>query len=67
MRKEAGYEVDNRIQIGYAGGKDVFDKFGSIIAKETLATELKEGLFLEADLQKSFKVDKEEIGITIKR
>lgn len=67
MRKEAGYEVDNRIQIGYAGGKDVFDKFGSIIAKEALATELKEGLFSEADLQKSFKVDKEEIGITIKR
>jgi isoleucyl-tRNA synthetase len=67
MRKEAGYEVDNRIQIGYKGGKDVFAKFGSIIAKEALATEFKNELFAEPDLQKSFKVDKEEIMITIKR
>jgi isoleucyl-tRNA synthetase len=67
MRKEAGYEVDNRIQIGYKGGKDVFDKFGSIIAKEVLATEFKNELFAEPDLQKSFKIDKEEIVITIKR
>jgi len=67
MRKEAGYEVDNRIQIGYKGAKEVFDKFGSIIAKEALATEFKEGLLIEADLRKSLKVGKEEVEIAIKR
>lgn len=67
MRKEAGYEVDNRIKVGYKGAEKVFNKFGEIIAKEILATDLKKDIFAEADLQKSVKIDKEEIVITIKR
>lgn len=57
MRKEAGYEVDNRIKVCYSPKSVVFEKFGSLIAKETLAEELKEGKLKDVDLQKSFKID----------
>jgi isoleucyl-tRNA synthetase len=44
LRKKAGYDVDNRITLCYQGGSQIFEKFGDIIAKETLS----EGAF-EAD------------------
>ncbi|KKU55604.1 MAG: hypothetical protein UX75_C0004G0041, partial [Candidatus Moranbacteria bacterium GW2011_GWE2_47_10] len=43
MRKEAGYEVDNRIKIWYNGLSEVFSGFGELISKETLADGLNEG------------------------
>jgi isoleucyl-tRNA synthetase len=67
MRKEAGYEVDNRIKIGYDGWPEVFEKFGEIIAKETLADELNKEVLGEADLQKEFVVEGQSILITIKK
>ena len=38
LRKKAGYEVDNRITICYQGGEKIFEKFGDMITRETLAT-----------------------------
>lgn len=67
MRKEAGYEVDNYIEIGYAPKVDVFSHFGDLIAKETLTKELKEELLEEFDLKKDFKVDGTDISISIKK
>ncbi len=67
MRKEAGYEVNNRIQIGYVGVQDVFAKFGDLIARETLANNISAGELVEADLQKEVLIDGEKCGIFIKR
>ncbi len=67
MRKEAGYEVDNRIQVSYSGLSLVFEKFGEMIAKEVLADELKEGELTEADLKKELKIENETVAISIRK
>jgi len=67
MRKEAGYEVDNRIKVGYSGQSEVFSKFGDIIKKEVLADELSEEEMSDADLGKEFNVEGEKVLISIKR
>jgi isoleucyl-tRNA synthetase len=67
MRKAAGYEVDNRIIVGYFGMPEVFEKFGNLISKEVLANELKSGNMENPDLEKEFKVDEEKIKLQIKK
>lgn len=67
MRKEAGYEVDNRIKVCYIGQSAVFEKFGSLIAKEVLADELNEEEPEKFDLQKTLQVDDKKIVIWIKK
>ncbi|MCX6765523.1 MAG: class I tRNA ligase family protein, partial [Candidatus Moranbacteria bacterium] len=54
MRKEAGYEVDNHIKVGYIGASEVFEKFGEMIGKEVLADELKSEKLEKFDLEKEF-------------
>jgi isoleucyl-tRNA synthetase len=67
MRKEAGFEVDNRIKVGYAGGDEIFNKFGDLIAREVLADEIGSSSLLESDLEKEFPVDGLLVKISIKR
>jgi isoleucyl-tRNA synthetase len=67
MRKEAGYEVDNRIKVCYSGALEVFSKFGELIAKETLANELKQEEPSDFDLENTLDADGEEIKIRIKK
>ena len=67
MRKEAGYEVDNRIKVSYVGGLEVFEKFGELIQKEVLANELVPGKLEKADLEKEFEIDGEKINIQIRK
>ena len=67
MRKEAGYEVDNRINVGYVGTEEVFAKFGDLIAKETLANTISAGELAEADLQKVVLIDEVKYVIFIKK
>jgi len=67
MRKEAGYEVDNRINIWYNGILEVFSVFGDLIKKETLANGLEQGKNDQADLEKQFDLDGENIMISIKK
>ena len=67
MRKEAGYEVDNRIKVWYSGLSEVFAKFGGIIKKEVLAEELKGEKTENFDLEKKFKIENEDLKIYIKR
>ncbi|MDP1884815.1 MAG: class I tRNA ligase family protein [Candidatus Moranbacteria bacterium] len=67
MRKSAGYEVDNRIKVGYIGASAVFEKFGPLIAKETLATGLSAGNLDGFDLEKEIGVEEEKIKIQIRR
>jgi isoleucyl-tRNA synthetase len=67
MRKKAGYEVDNRIIVWHAGLKEVFEKFGDLIAKEVLANELEAGNMEKSDLEEDFVVDGEKIKLQIRR
>ncbi len=67
MRKEAGYEVDNRIKVGYNGALEAFEKFREMIAKEVLADELKSGELDNFDLGKEFNIKSEKIKIQMKR
>ncbi len=67
MRKEADYQLDDRIKVGYSGVPAVFDKFGDLIAKETLADKLSPKELPDSDLQKEITVDDENITIWIKR
>ncbi len=67
MRKEADYEVENRIQVGHQGMEKVFEKFGGIIQKEVLATEFNPELIVDADLQKEFVIDGDKLEISIKK
>lgn len=67
MRKEAGYEVDNHISLCYTGKSTVFEKFGALIAKETLADTVSVAMLENPELTKEFKIEGEIIGIGIKK
>ncbi|MCX6765524.1 MAG: DUF5915 domain-containing protein, partial [Candidatus Moranbacteria bacterium] len=67
MRKEASYEVDNRIKVSYSGASEVFEKFGSMIVKEVLADELKSEELESFDLEKEFNIEGVKIKIQIKK
>lgn len=67
MRKEAGYEVDNRIKIWYNGKSEAFKAYGDLIRRETLADGLDEGLTEDFDLTKEFDVEGERVIVRIKR
>jgi len=67
MRREADYEVDNRIEVGFQGMEKVFEKFGEVIQKEVLANKMESKLIDGADLKKEFSVDGEKLEISIKK
>jgi len=69
MRKDAGYEIDNRIQVGYIGMEEVFaqTELKNLIQKEVLAAEITMGGLENCDLQKEFSIDSLKITISIKR
>lgn len=67
MRKEAGFEVENRIKVAYSGAEEIFEKFGDLIAKEVLADEMKAGSLTESDLEKEFQIDGVAVKIAVKR
>lgn len=67
MRKEAGYEVDNRIEVRYTGLQEVFAEFGSLIQKEVLANSLDQGDLEKSDLEKEFKIEEAQLLLKIRK
>lgn len=67
LRKKAGYQVDNRIQLSYAGGSDIFEKFGDLIAKETLASEVSQGEDKEADISELVALETTPVKVWLKK
>jgi len=69
MRKEAGYEVDNRISICYEDWLGVFkeNKLCEMIKKETLSDEIKQGIMDKPDISKEFSIEGKKVSISIKR
>ncbi|HIP50357.1 MAG TPA: hypothetical protein EYG99_02810, partial [Candidatus Pacebacteria bacterium] len=67
MRKKADYDIDDRIEVGFSGFVDVFKAYKDIIAHETLANVLSNEVLTNHDFQDVFKVDGEELVISIKK
>ena len=67
MRKEANYQLDDRIEVGYQGLNKVFDKFGDLIKHETLANSLSPEKLEKADLEKEVKIDETVVKLWIAR
>ncbi|HFC76827.1 MAG TPA: isoleucine--tRNA ligase [Candidatus Moranbacteria bacterium] len=70
MRKEVDYQLDDRIKIWYSGMSKVFEKFGNLIAKETLTNNiepLQKKPNQKFDLEKDFEIDGEKLKIAIKK
>ncbi len=68
MRKEAGYEVDNRIQVAYVGAEHIFtrEELRNMIAKETLADVVSlRDESAQFDLEKEFVLEGEKITLSI--
>ena len=67
LRKRAGYEVDNRIALSYQGGTHLFEKFGDLISRETLAIVLSAGEEKEADISELIALETEPIKVWLKK
>lgn len=67
LRKEADFEVDNKINLWYNGLSAVFVSFESLIAKETLSKAINEGKPEQFDIEKKVTVDGEEVELYLKR
>jgi isoleucyl-tRNA synthetase len=69
VRKKAGFEVDDRIEVYYQGGSHIFNRFESVIKQEVLANELKETAqeLQNFDYSQNVKVDGEAIVIWLVR
>jgi isoleucyl-tRNA synthetase len=67
MRKTAGFEIENRIKVGYEGAKDVFSAYGDMISREVLATELVCGVLENPDIEKSVVLEGRDLRLTLRR
>ncbi|MBP5993506.1 MAG: isoleucine--tRNA ligase [Candidatus Moranbacteria bacterium] len=66
-RKKAGFNVEDRIVLGYMGKENVFQKFGDEIAKKVLATEVKNEDLAEAEYRETITIEGEEFTFSLKR
>lgn len=70
MRKEADFEVTDRIHVSYEGQKqlcEAIDHLSEYVASETLAVELIEGKMEVSDYTKEWEIDGGDCTIAIKR
>jgi isoleucyl-tRNA synthetase len=67
LRKKAGFQVDNRISLCYQGGKNIFEKFGELIAKETLAKDVLESEDPEADISELIELETAPVKVWLKK
>jgi len=67
LRKKAGFEVDDRIQLCYSGGSKIFKIFGEFIAREVLASGVTQGEIPGAEIEELIELEEEPIKVWIKR
>ena len=68
LRKEAGFEVTDRIAIGYTGElREIFSRFPERVKEEVLAKELREGELPEADHSAELEVHGKKGKVWLKR
>lgn len=66
-RKKAGFEIEDRILVGYKGKSEVFDKFEKQIAAEVLADEIKNGSLSSANHSFEAKLESGKIKMELKK
>lgn len=69
MRKEAGFEVMDRISVGYSGNdriREIFEKHSGIISGEILADSITEGDIPEG-YQKEWNINGERVSLSVKK
>lgn len=66
-RKKAGFNVEDRIALGYIGKKMVFEKFGDEIAKKVLATEVRNENLVDAEYSETVTLEGDPFSFTLKR
>jgi isoleucyl-tRNA synthetase len=67
LRKKAGYNVDDRISVGFSGFSEVFDAHNDLIAHETLADALANDILTKHDIIEEYEIDGEKISISLKK
>ena len=66
-RKKAGFEVADRIVLGYQGLEKAFEMFGEMIGKEILAIEVKNEKLNDAEYEGTLDLDGETFEFQLKR
>ena len=66
-RKKAGFEVADRIVLGYQGMEKAFEMFGEMIGKEILAIEVKNEKLDDAEYEGTLDLDGETFTFQLKR
>lgn len=68
-RKKAGFNVEDRIALGYTGKDAVFAnaELGDLIAHETLATEVQSGTLANAEYSETTEIEGEAFAFTLRR
>ena len=68
MRKEAGFEVMDRIKITYTAGdkiKGIFEKYGADISGDVLADSVSEGAL--SGYEKEWKINGEDVTLAVEK
>jgi isoleucyl-tRNA synthetase len=66
-RKKAGFNVEDRIALGYSGKEKVFEMFGDMIAKEVLAVEMKNSVLENSEYSEEVNIEEEKFHFQLKR
>jgi isoleucyl-tRNA synthetase len=66
-RKEANFQVDDRIKLFYQGGEDIIKGYSDIIKREILAVEIKPFSNNNHDIKKKVEIDDIEMEIWLKK
>ncbi len=66
-RKKAGFNVEDRISLGYIGKENVFEMFGEMIAKEVLATVVESAELADAEYSETADIEGESFTLSLKR
>jgi isoleucyl-tRNA synthetase len=66
-RKKAGFNVEDRIILGYQGKEKVLEKFENEIAKEVLATSVQNGDFADTEYAETVEIEGGQFSFLLKR
>ena len=66
-RKKAGFNVEDRVALGYQGKESVFEKFQDEIARKVLATSIVAGELSDAEYSETVSIENESFTFQLKR
>ncbi len=66
-RKKAGFNIEDHIILGYIGKEEIFNRFGYVISKETLADEIFNKELPEKEYFFEIKLGTEKVSISLKK